>query len=184
MSAGNDKMNRDDWSADDQDLRDLFETTAAQPGAETLERLTARAAQVARETPVAGRSQWQQWAVGALIAAAAVLALVLLAGLPGAGSNVGKSGRTAGVAPADVIQDYRALVDAANISVAADESAEPFAEQFEDPFVWDEEPGLLDGLALLAGPGSGDDPEAWDQFYDEMLEEWDDLTDDEQAAFE
>lgn len=180
MSAGNDRKDQGGWSAEEEELRALFERTALNPGAEALARMSASATRVAVETQVAGRGSWRRWAVGALIAAAAVVAMVVLGG----GRKAGKADRTVGVASADVIQDYRASTDAAAVAIAVEDSVDPFVEQFEDPMGWDDEPGLLDGLAVLAGPGSNDDTEAWEQLYDEMLDDWDDLTDDEQAAFE
>ena len=166
MSAGNDGENRDDWSAEEKELKELFARTAVDPEPEALERMAAQAAEVGRLAAEGTRlPEWRKWAVAALVAAAAALALVLLAGLPERSRTGGQEPpRTAGAAPADVIEAYRNSADTLPVVTAAEQVQDYFADQFEDPFEWDDDPGLLDGLAVLAGPGSVEDPEAWEQF--------------------
>ena len=186
MSAGTDRDNRDEWTAEEAKMRDLFAATAADPGAQVLKRMVARAVDVPTLASSARAGMgWPQWAIGALVLSAAVLALVLLAVLPEGGPpGSAEHARVTGVSPADVLEAYRSSADALAVVTAAEQAQDHFAEQFEDPFEWDDDPGLLDGLAVLAGPDHVDDPEEWERFYDEMLEDWDDLTDDDRAAFE
>jgi len=185
MSAGNDRDNRDEWTAEEAEMRDLFAATAADPGAEALQRMAARAVDVpARASAARAGFGWPQWAIGALVLSAAVVALVLLVSLPEGGPPGKERARAAAGGPTDVIETYRNNTESPPVITAAQQAQDNFAEQFEDPFDWDDDPGLLDGLAVLAGPGRAEDPEEWEQFYEEMLEDWDDLTDDDRAAFE
>jgi len=129
---------------DDQDLQELFDTTAATPDTRTLERLERAAAAAPRMPRSALRPVW----VAALLAAAAGMPLLWRAATP---AQPEASGALERVAPRAVASEPSAPSSLA-VAAAAEDEAQAVDDDVAD---------VLDDLALDPGDLTDAELDAW-----------------------
>jgi len=148
------------------DLRDLFDRTAASMPESAARRMEASARGIPGAADARRRSLVGWLAPAAALAAAAVLAVVLW---PGELPRTSTSGAPAVALTSDVRSD--AGTDAGTrISTLSDEQATGW-EASLDPFGEDEAPSLVGSVSLAHGLGDQAELELWVQAADEILDE-------------